>query len=246
MTTGGRPSEWAATGRSGGVSSGVFASLNLAGYLGDDPSAVRANRARVAGLLGLPGDRLAVMDAVHGAEVGTVHGPGVVVGVDALVTQEPDLAIVALGADCLPLALLGADGRTIAVAHCGWRGLVADVVAAAVAALRDHGTDVRLAVLGPAVCGSCYPVPPDRARELAAASSPRVVAAALVTCPDGQPGIDVRAGARSRLIELGIRADAVVDIGGCTVEDPALFSFRRDGLTGRQGVAACTREPADR
>jgi YfiH family protein len=236
---GGRPCEWAATGRSGGVSAPPFASLNLAAHVGDDAESVAANRSALAGLLGLPGDRLAVMEAVHGRTVAIVDGPVASVGVDALVTQEPGLAIVALGADCLPLALLGSDGRTIGVVHCGWQGLAADVIGAAVTAMADAGAGVRQAILGPTVCGTCYPVSPQRLRDLRACVSAGVLAAAIVTCSDGQPGIDVRAAAVVRLVELGVVATAVLHVGGCTVEDPGLFSYRRDGLTGRQGIAVC-------
>jgi copper oxidase (laccase) domain-containing protein len=82
-------------------------------------------------------------------------------------------------------------------------------------------------------------VPPERAEEVADAWPGPVSAAALVTCADGQPGIDVRRGAVARLAGLGIATEAITLAGGCTVEDPGLFSYRRDGVTGRQGVAAC-------
>ena len=236
---GGRPASWAATGRSGGSSVAPYDSLNLAGYVGDQDAAVAENRRRVSRALGLPGERLAVMDSVHGADVAVVSEPGVVVGVDALLTQEPDLAIVALGADCVPIVLIGDDDRTVAVAHCGWRGLVADVLGAVVGSMADHGSGVAHAILGPSVCGRCYPVPAERAAQVADARPGPVSHAALVTCADGQPGIDVRLGAVARLVNLGIAPDAITLAGGCTVEDPGLFSYRRDGVTGRQGVAAC-------
>ncbi len=230
---------WAATGRAGGVSRPPYDSLNLADYVGDAHDDVATNRARLAGQVGARGDSYAVMAAVHGAEVAVVSRAGTVPGVDALLTQEPGLAIVALGADCVPLALVGDDGGTVAVAHCGWRGLVADVVGVVVSAMRDHGAAVGAVVLGPAVCGRCYPVPRDRADQVAGRCSPAVAAAALTTCLDGQPGIDVRHGVRARLAELGIDEAVIRTAGGCTVEDPNLFSYRRDGATGRQGVVAC-------
>ena len=96
---GGRPAIWAATGRSGGVSAPPFNSLNLAGYVGDDPSAVEANRGAVAIALGLSPERWSLMHAVHGADVAVVEAPGLVAGVDALVTQVPDLAVIALAAE---------------------------------------------------------------------------------------------------------------------------------------------------
>ncbi len=188
-STGGRPSSWAATGRSGGVSRPPFDSLNLAGYVGDDgddvagqPSAARGSGRCVGGPCSGHGRR------PRGVRSRSVAGPGVVAGVDGLVTQEPGLAILALGADCVPLGLVGDDGRTIGVAHCGWRGLVVDVVGSILSVLHDHGCGVAFAVLGPAVCGACYPVPPERADEVAGHCSAAVRAAALATCADGQPG----------------------------------------------------------
>ncbi len=233
---GGRPSSWAATGRSGGVSRPPYDSLNLGAHVGDDEQAVGVNLSRLARLLAVPADRLALMDSVHGAEVATAFGPGVFSGVDGLVTQEPDLVIVARGADCVPMALVGDDGRTVAVAHCGWQGLTLGIVDAIVDAIARYGSGIDAAVLGPAVCGTCYPVPPDRAAEVAARCSTSVAAAALVTRQDGQMGIDVRQGVEARLRERGVAPEAIRLVGGCTVEDRNLFSFRRDGRTGRQGI----------
>jgi copper oxidase (laccase) domain-containing protein len=84
-------------------------------------------------------------------------------------------------------------------------------------------------MLGPAICGSCYPVPAERAQEVA-----RVRPEAVTTAADGQPALDLRAGLMARLSELGATSTL---IGGCTAEDPDLYSHRRDGLTGRQGGA---------
>jgi len=239
---GGRPASWAATGRSGGVSAAPYASLNLAGYVGDDPAAVAENLARAGALLA-PGTPVAVMDAVHGADVAEVTGPGRVPGVDGLVTDVPGLALVALGADCVTMALVGDDDRTVAVLHCGWRGLVGDVVGAVLDVLDRRGCGVQQAVLGASVCGWCYPVPPERAAQVVERCSASVSSAAVVRCPDGQPGIDVAAGVVARLVERGVAADAVHRAGGCTVEDPTLFSHRRDGVTGRQGVVVARMDP---
>jgi YfiH family protein len=228
---GGRPSRWAATGRSGGISRPPFDTLNLAAHVGDDPDAVAENLARAAAAVGAAD--IAVIDAVHGAEVAVVDAPGAVHGVDAMVTRRAGLALVALGADCVPLALMGADDITVAVAHCGWQGLVADVVGAVVTAM---GGTVQRVILGPSVCGTCYPVPTERADRVRDSVSAEVGTAALVTCADGQPGIDVRRGVRARLRELGVDADAITTAGGCTLEDPRLYSYRRDGRTGRQGI----------
>jgi polyphenol oxidase len=242
VSPGGRPSSWAATGRSGGASRPPFDTLNLAGYVGDDAAAVDVNRDRLAALLGADPGRWAVMDSVHGADVAAVDGPGVVPGVDGLLTQTPGLVLVALGADCVPVALIGDDDRTVAVAHCGWRGLVADVIGSVVAAMRERGAGVHRVALGASVCGRCYPVPAQRAAEVRSSCAAEVWQAALVTCADGQPGIDVARGVLSRLELLGVEPNAIEIAGGCTVEDPDLFSYRRDGRTGRQGIAV-VRQP---
>lgn len=232
-TRDGRSAVWAATGRAGGVSTGPFASANLAGHVGDDPDAVAANRALLAALVDTTD--LAVMDAVHGNAVAFVDEPGEVAGVDALVTDRPGLAIAALAADCATVALFGHDDRTVAVVHCGWQGLVHDVVGETVAALRARRVAVAAAVVGPAVCGTCYPVPDERAEEVRRSRTAAVAAAALVRCADGQPGIDVAAGVVQRVQELSPTA-VVARSPRCTREDPDLFSYRRDGVTGRQGL----------
>lgn len=223
---GGHPVSWVATGRSGGVSLPPYASLNLADHVGDDPEAVAANRARCARHAGT--DALAVMDAVHGAAVAEVDRGGSVPGVDALVTRTPGVALLALAADCVPIALADPDAGVIGAVHCGWRGLAAGVVPAALAAMRDLGARRISAVLGPSICGSCYEVPASRIDEVRAA----VGEAIARTCVAGRH-LDVGAGVRAQLERDGVRA---LTVAGCTAEDARLFSFRRNGVTGRQGM----------
>ena len=227
---GGRPVFWAATGRSGGFSSEPFSSLNLAGHVGDDPACVAANLSAVSSLLG--GVGLAVLDACHGGEVAVVDSPGVYSGVDALVTVTPGLALVALAADCVPVALADRQGTVIAAVHCGWKGLGAGIVSAAVGVMRAHGARGIRAVVGPSICASCYPVPLERVSLLRSAVHPVVAAASI---PTGvSPRINVSGGVVAQLSLLGIPASVVP---GCTAELDSLFSYRRDGVTGRQGIA---------
>ena len=155
-------------------------------------------------------------------------------GYDGLVTDQAGIALLALGADCAMLALAGE--RAIAVVHCGWQGLVADAVGAAVAAVRALDDEVRAGVLSAAICGACYPVPADRvaAVQHSLADGPGV----LVACDDGQVGIDVRAGVLARLEGLGVGRNAIEALPGCTYEDSGYFSYRRDGVTGRNGLVA--------
>lgn len=223
---GGHPVSWVATGRSGGVSLPPFDSLNLADHVGDDPQAVAGNRARCLLHAGI--GELAVMEAVHGAAVAEVAVGGSVPGVDALVTRTPGVALLALAADCVPLALADPGAGVIGAVHCGWRGLVAGVVPATLAAMRDLGARRITAVLGPSICGSCYEVPAARIDEVRVA----VGEATAGACVRGRH-LNVAAGVRDQLALDGVSAQIVP---GCTAEDARLFSFRRDGVTGRQGM----------
>lgn len=222
---------------SGGSSRSPYAWANLGSHVGDDPAAVVANRSQLAGALGVPANSMTFMFPDHGRGVAIVSEPtGVRPGaetaeVDALVTDRRGIGLVALSADCVPVILVEPVAGVVAAVHSGWRGLVVDVVGAAVESMVGLGGspgEIR-AHLGPAICGACYPVPQERSEQV------RLVRPeALATAPDGQPCIDVRAGLVARLEELGARCRLV---GGCTAEDPGLFSYRRDGLSGRQGGA---------
>lgn len=149
------PYRVAFTTREGGVSSGSYASLNL-GAPGDDPAAVRENRRIACRELDLDPERLALNRQRHGARVNRAR-PGVVGEVgDGLWTDEPELPLLALGADCVPIAIAVTGAQpALAVVHAGWRGLAAGVVAEAVAALGGART---AAVIGPAIGPCCYEV----------------------------------------------------------------------------------------
>lgn len=223
---------WAFTGREGGVSRQPFDSLNLAGQVGDEPAAVRANRERAGAILGLGSGRLAVVNAVHGAEVAVIEGPGEVDGVDALVTTEAGLGLLALAADCVPLALLDVEAGMVAAAHCGWKGIGAGIVPATVACMRSMGATAIEAVIGPSACARCYPVHQGRIEELRSSVDSAVAQAACLRL-GMQWHVDVAAGVRVQLAQVGV---PTTSIDRCTVADPALYSYRREPVTGRHGV----------
>jgi YfiH family protein len=219
------------TSRSGGVSTGPYASFNLGDHVGDDPAAVAANRRRLARAAGLAGDRLVWMEQVHGAAVAVVDGPRAapVPGTDGLVTATAGLALAVLVADCVPVLLADPGAGVVGAVHAGRAGAAAGVVDRAVEAMTRlgataAGTDV---LLGPAVCGACYEVPAALRDEVTAA-----LPGSAATTRRGTPGLNLRAGIGRRLAELGV--DRVVADPRCTAEDPELFSYRRDGVTGRQ------------
>ncbi|WP_299442338.1 polyphenol oxidase family protein [uncultured Phycicoccus sp.] len=212
----------AVTSRDGGVSAGEWAGLNLGAHVGDDPDAVARNRGRLADALGRP---VVYMDQCHGAGVAVVDGvPTRAPSADALVTRSADLALAVLVADCVPVLLASPEGVVGAV-HAGRPGLVAGVVPAAVAAMRDLGAAAVDAVVGPSVCARCYEVPAEM-RDDVAAEHP--VSAAVTWT--GTPSLDVAAGVVAQLRALDV---AVRWLPGCTKESADLYSYRASRTTGR-------------
>lgn len=232
----GRPAELAPgvlvmfTSRSGGVSEPPFDTLNMSGAVGDDAAAVRANRCRAARACGLGDDRLAWMRQVHGSTVRYAAGPAdpAVPEADAMYTDVAGLALGVLAADCAPVLLADPRARIVGAAHAGREGMASGVVTELLAAMRAAGAvPGRVhAVIGPRICGGCYEVP----ARLRAAVAERVPQAGCLTRA-GSPGIDVGAGIEAQLVGAGVRT--VVHDPRCTAETPGLFSYRRDGRTGR-------------
>ena len=223
------------TTRAGGRSKPPFDSFNLGGGVGDAPADVAANRGRLAAELGLDAGRLVWMEQVHGRNAEIVDGPraGAVEATDAIVTAEPNLALVALCADCVPVLLADPAAGVVAAAHAGRVGARVGVLTAALAAMAEAGarTDRVEVLLGPSVCGECYEVPAAMQADVEA----HLPGSACKT-RTGTPGLDLRAGLWRQLADAGV-AKIGID-PRCTVEDKTLFSHRRDGTTGR--LAALT------
>ncbi|MFJ2782722.1 peptidoglycan editing factor PgeF [Streptomyces sp. NPDC093249] len=222
---------FAFTDRWGGVSAVPYEELNLGGAVGDDPGAVRANRALAADALGLDPARVVWMNQVHGADVAEVDGPwptGEIPAVDALVTARRGLALAVLTADCVPVLLADPVAGVVAAAHAGRPGMVAGVVPAALAAMVRLGADPARVVArtGPAVCGRCYEVPEAMRAEVAETEP-----AAGAETSWGTPAVDVTAGVLAQLDRLGVTDRW--SCGICTLESTDHYSYRRDRTTGR-------------
>jgi YfiH family protein len=219
------------TDRRGGRSASPYDTFNLGDHVGDDPADVAANRGRVARELGVAEDRVVWMNQVHGTGVAVVDGPqdGPVPATDALVTRTPGLVLCVLVADCVPILLADSVAGVVAAVHAGREGVRQGVVPAALSAMASLGARARdvTALLGPAVCGECYEVPAAMQADVE-----RVAPGSAVPTRSGTPGLDLRAGVAGILRRAGI--PEVVQDPRCTVEDPLLFSHRRDGVTGRQ------------
>jgi hypothetical protein len=226
--------------REGGVSEGLYASLNLGVAVGDDAETVVENRARFAAALGA---RPVWMRQVHGVQVLRLRAGAELsdTPADAAWTDEPGLACTVQVADCLPVLLALNDGRAVAAAHAGWRGLAAGVLEATVDALcRGAGAkpaEVQ-AWLGPCIGPRQFEVGADVLNAFGQdrrADKPRFVRRER---PDGSMRwlADLQGLAQDRLASAGVGAVTVTP--ACTVEDAsAFFSFRRDGVTGRMAAA---------
>ncbi|MER7011271.1 peptidoglycan editing factor PgeF [Saccharopolyspora sp. NPDC000359] len=230
------------TTREGGSSRPPFDSFNLGGRVGDDPAALAANQRKLADGIGLPEERLVWMEQIHGRTATIVDGPQPepVEATDALVTAQPNLALAALTADCVPV-LLGDPGTgVVSAVHAGRVGARVGVVVAALKAMQQAGArlDRVEALLGPAACGECYEVPADMQADVE-----QHLPGSACRTRKGTPGLDLRAGLWEQLAAAGI-AKIGVD-PRCTMESPELYSHRRDnGRTGRF-AAVVWAEPED-
>jgi hypothetical protein len=152
--------------RRGGVSNGSFASLNCSLSSPDDPAAVLENRARVAHSLTTDPAHLLGLTQVHGTRVVTATAPwapGQGEKADAMVTDQPGLALGIVTADCAPVLFADAGGKIVGAAHAGWRGAVAGVLEATIAAMIALGTSPGriTAAVGPCIGAASYEVGPD-------------------------------------------------------------------------------------
>ena len=209
------------TKRTGGESHGAFASLNLGTHVGDDVESVIKNREILNALVGptqfmnqVHGDRIALIEEVTD-EIPTA---------DALVTGIPGIALAVMVADCIPLLL--SSRESVAAVHVGRKGLVNEITRKTISVMRDMGATEITAILGPSICGSCYEVSEDIFLEVTSTHP-----ASASRTPQGTFSLDLPKALLEVLQGEGI---GVINEFQCTVESHDLFSYRRDGVTGRQ------------
>lgn len=219
------------TTRGGGVSPGVYASLNLGAHVGDDIGNVTENRRRLVTRCLLP-EEPRWLQQVHGTAVATNPQAGETA--DAAYTREKGMVCVVQTADCLPVVLAAADGSELACAHAGWRGLAAGVLENALSSF-VASPDAILAWLGPAIGQAAFEVGDEvrtafEATDAGAAECFRANA-------QGRWQADLYALARRRLRSAGVTR--VFGGDHCTyAEEKSFFSYRRDGQCGRMATLA--------
>ena len=216
--------------RIGGVSEGVYASLNSGVGSRDSPEAVAENRSRTAAALGVAPQRLAVPYQVHSADAAAISqpwAPQARPNCDALATATPQLALGVTGADCGMILFADSRARVIGAAHAGWRGALAGIVEATVAAMERLGarrSDI-VAALGPCIGKASYEVGPEFVAAFAAAGedTARYFAASRNA---GRSMFDLNAYIAERAARSGVGAfeDLRLDT---YVDEERFFSYRR-------------------
>jgi polyphenol oxidase len=225
--------------RDGGASTGPYARFNLGRSVGDDPRAVEHNQRLLAQDVGYPPDRLYEVDQVHGGVVARVDpalGPEVfrTREADALVSSGAGQALGIRVADCAPVLIADPESGAVAAVHAGWRGVVADIIPAAVRQLcaEGGGRPVRfVAALFPCIGVGAFEVGGEVATHLAERVSERCV----VREADERPHVDLALAVHLQLEQAGLIDSHIERVPGCTFSEPArFFSHRRDrGVTGR-------------
>lgn len=217
--------------RRGGLSHGRYASLNLGANVGDEPGLVAENRARFREACGLPAEPL-WLEQVHGTVVVAAEEAIDTPQADGIFTGRDDVVCAVLTADCLPVLFASSDGRAMAAAHAGWRGLCDGVLESTVAALNTNPSDL-LVWLGPAISPVAFEVG-DEVRERFLMRDQQA-ADLFGRNKRGRWQADLSGLATRRLQQVGVS-----HIWGgrhCTLREPeAFFSYRRDGQCGRMAT----------
>ena len=214
--------------RRGGVSQGIYASLNCGAGSKDDAAAVLQNRGRVVAHLGAR--EIVSAHQVHGTTAVIVReawGPSDRPQADALVTDKPGIAVGVLTADCAPVLFADARAGVVAAAHAGWRGAIAGICEATIAAMEGLGAErSRIgAAVGPCIGTAAYQVGANFRTQFLDADS---ASARFFTPPDasGRPHFDLSGYLASRLERAGLAAVSVQD--ACTFSSADdFFSYRR-------------------
>ncbi len=226
-------------GRKGGKSTGAYAGLNVSFRVGDDPDVVKDNLCDMKKAAGVHDLRIVTMKQMHGDRIIDVKDKNLKEAgeADGMATEEEDLFLGVLTADCVPVLFIAPGRRVVAVVHAGWRGTLAGIVPKMVRHLKDRygvSPESLEAALGPAIGSCCYEIGAD-------VSAPLIqrwgrLAESCLEIKGGKSFLDLRDFNRLLVQESGIPTQQIFRLGRCTscaFED--FFSYRRErGETGRQ------------
>lgn len=223
--------------RAGGVSEGIFASMNLGLNRGDDPACVRENYRRFQAAIGGSGGRYAMCDQVHGSAVRVITTADVKADLydrakyeaDGLMTDVPGVTLVVFSADCIPVLLCDPERRVIAAVHAGWRGTASGIVEAAVSRMETafgcRREDIRAAV-GPGIGPCCFETHEDVPNAMmAAVSSPALPYIRIKE--NGKFSVDLKGINAKRLERAGLNPANIAVSADCTACMPERYWSHR-------------------
>lgn len=236
--------------RIGGVSEGIFSTMNFGFTRGDEREHVLENYRRMAAVLGVDPERMVLSYQTHTTNVRKVTeedaGKGVFRerdyrDVDGLVTDVPGITLVTFYADCVPLYLLDPVHRAIGLSHSGWRGTVRRMGRETLAAMgREYGTrpeDV-IACIGPSICQDCFEVGPEVVEEFAGAFAARYHQELFYPKENGKYQLDLWRANQVVFEEAGVARERIHTTGICTHCNPELLFSHRTAGTDRGNLAA--------
>ena len=235
--------------RLGGVSRGIYSSMNLSFTRGDEEEAVKENYRRIAQAIGFRTDDIVTSDQTHTANVRKVteadRGKGITVprdyqDVDGMVTNVPGLILATFYADCVPLYFADPVKRVIGLSHSGWRGTVAKIGKVTVEKMKEeygcHPEDI-LAAIGPSICQDCYEVSEDVIEEFKTAFAEEYQERLYYEKKNGKYQLNLWEANRLIFLEAGIPEANISMPGICTCCNPE-FLFSHRASHGKRGNLA--------
>ena len=230
------------SGREGGVSTGDLGELNLSFKVGDSEENVKANRARIAGTLGIVPEKLVFPAQTHSSNVVEVtenNYSNFFNYTDALITNVPGICVAVMSADCVPVLIYDPASRSVAAIHAGWRGTVADIAPKAIEMMKERYNarpSEMIVGIGPSICGDVYEVGGEVAQEFGKAF--KNTEGIVKPKDNGKFLIDLWEANKQMLTGSGVNEKNIELSGECTYTNPGkYFSARRSGnKAGRFGA----------
>lgn len=221
--------------RLGGFSEPPFKELNLSFTVGDNPPTVAQNWEKVKSYL--PFREVHLLRQIHGDKIYLTNrfwgkSPIWLDEGDALITNKVGLGIGILTADCAPVFLVNLSRKKIAAVHSGWRGTVAKIVVKALNAIREAEDDKIIAVIGPTISGEKYMVGEEVIEQVKELEIDNMEI--WWQDSEGFYHLDIPSTITHLLLKNGVNSSNIVSIPCCTYKDDSFYSYRRDGITGRQ------------